>query len=233
MIRRAHSVIALNRDQFDELENIGVSSSKCHLIPVSVAAEFRAPNETERQLARAKLGLKPEDWVVGSIGLICERKQQLTIVKALNSMSCQNAVLVLCGPKSGGTEADPIYAENCVKEAAKTGLRTIMTGHVDDVREIVWALDVFVLGSLSEGMPNALLEAMACGVPCVGSDISGVRQILGEHNVGMVFDPGNPESLQEVLVKYHDYNFSVEHVKQFRSDVVDKLITSLVNGALN
>lgn len=61
--------------------------------------------------------------------------------------------------------------------------------------------DAFVLPSLQEGMPNALLEAMACGLPCVASDIGGIRDILAEKFPGQLVQPGHVNALAPALAK--------------------------------
>lgn len=70
-------------------------------------------------------------------------------------------------------------------------------GHVSDVADHLRAADIFVLPSLQEGMPNALLEAMACGLPAVATKIGGVVDIVRDGENGILVEPGNPEALAE------------------------------------
>lgn len=199
MMRRARHVIALNADQYRRLGELGILAARRHMIPVSVGAEFRPPSPQERTEARVALGLGPGDWVVGCVGLLAERKQQRTLIAAMGQLNRPDAVLVLCGPEGGGFEADPAYSEACRTDAVRLGLRLIMTGRRDDVRAVLWALDIFALPSLSEGMPNALREALACGLPCVGSDIPGVRDLLMGHPNAALFLASSTADLAEKL----------------------------------
>lgn len=66
------------------------------------------------------------------------------------------------------------------------------------------ATDVFVLPSLTEGHPKVLLEAMACGAPCVASDVGGNRAILADGESGLLFDPRDPGALAERLERVLD-----------------------------
>jgi glycosyltransferase involved in cell wall biosynthesis len=59
--------------------------------------------------------------------------------------------------------------------------------------------DVFVLASFTEGHPKVLLEAMACGLPCVASDCAGNRSLVTDGETGLLFDPHRPEELTERL----------------------------------
>lgn len=74
-----------------------------------------------------------------------------------------------------------------------------LLGSVADMREQYAQADILVLPSLSEGLPNAVLEAMEVGVPVVASDVGGVREALGPH-AGMAVAPGSPHQLAEALL---------------------------------
>jgi len=68
-------------------------------------------------------------------------------------------------------------------------------GHVDQVTDWLSLADIFVLPSLQEGMPNALLEAMACGLPPVATRIGGVEDIVIDGENGVLAEPGDAASL--------------------------------------
>lgn len=232
MIRRARHVIALNADQHRRLGELGVPVARRHMIPVSVGPEFRPPSPQERTEARAALGLGPDDWVVGCVGLLSERKQQRTLIAAMGQLKRPDAVLVLCGPESGGSEADPAYAEACRRDAARLGLRLIMTGRREDVRAVLWALDVFALPSLAEGMPNALREALACGLDCVGSDIPGVRDLLADGARGKVFAPGDAAGLAVALAGAPVTDTLADGIAGSDAGAVDKKIMALLTDRM-
>lgn len=228
MIRRAVNVIALNKAQDEQLEALGISESARHQIPVSVAPEFFPPNPGERAEARAALGILPEQWAVGCVGLLCERKQQRRLIEAVAQLGRTNAVVVLCGPEKGGSEADPAYAAACRADAERLGVRLIMTGQRENVRAILWALDVFVLPSLQEGMPNALLEALACGLPCIGSDIPGIRDLLNNGASGKLFQAGDTSALIRALDGDLPENNNQDAVAEFLADNIDARLMALL-----
>lgn len=74
-------------------------------------------------------------------------------------------------------------------------------GHVDDVRDYLYATDIFVLSSLQEGMPNSLLEAMACGLPAVATRVGGVTDIIRDGVNGIMVNPGDPQDLAKGLCR--------------------------------
>ena len=79
--------------------------------------------------------------------------------------------------------------------AAQLNVPLITTGHQENSAAIMRPFDVFVLPSIYEGLPFALLEAMALGIPIVATDISGVRDVLGDQQAGWLTDPAQRSSV--------------------------------------
>lgn len=75
----------------------------------------------------------------------------------------------------------------------------LFLGHRNDVPNILKSTDIFVLPSYAEGLPNALMEAMASGVACVASNVGGVQVLLKHQMSGMLFTPGDQATLQSTL----------------------------------
>jgi glycosyltransferase involved in cell wall biosynthesis len=69
----------------------------------------------------------------------------------------------------------------------------------EDVRRVLWNSDAFILASLSEGISNAVLEAMACGLPVVASDTGGMREAIRDGVDGYLVPPRDPEALAKAL----------------------------------
>ena len=87
------------------------------------------------------------------------------------------------------------------------GARVIVTGHLDQPAQVAAHLrlcDVYLQPSLWEGMPNALMEAMACGCVCVGSDAGGISEVI-EHGVsGFVVERSQLHHLGQAVLEYLD-----------------------------
>jgi glycosyltransferase involved in cell wall biosynthesis len=74
-------------------------------------------------------------------------------------------------------------------------------GERQDVADLYRAADLFVFPSRAEGCPNAVLEAMSCGLPIVATDIAGNREVMGDDgSVGRLVPPESPEGLAEAVV---------------------------------
>lgn len=82
------------------------------------------------------------------------------------------------------------------------GDRVSLLGQRDDVRSCLAAADLFVLSSLSEGLPVSLLEALAAGLPFIVSKVGGMPEIAELSGAGIVVEPRNPEALAQALAKF-------------------------------
>ena len=143
------------------------------------------PSSTAERLAlRRQLDL-PEDgsvWV--SVGHLSVRKDPLTVVRGFQSLRDERHCLVFLG--SGELDAD------C--RAAAAGAPYIrFAGRVENVADFLRAADGFVSASHAEGFPNAVLEALACGLPCVLSDIPPHREIAEQVELGVLLFPEGDE----------------------------------------
>jgi glycosyltransferase involved in cell wall biosynthesis len=126
-----------------------------------------------------------------SVGRLAAPKDFETLVRALARLSPKGfrAVIVGDGPDRGALEA----------EVDRLGMRASveLLGERDDVRELMGEAAVFVLSSRSEGLPLSMLEAMAAGLPVIGSDVGGIPELAA--GCGFVVRPDDPDALAAAL----------------------------------
>ena len=97
-----------------------------------------------------------------------------------------------------GDAADHSSISAAIAEAGLAD-RVELLGDRTDVRDLLARSDIFVLATLSEGMPFALLEAMAEGLPAVASSVGGIPEIVQDGENGLLVPPGDPEELARAL----------------------------------
>lgn len=135
------------------------------------------------------------------VGVVCRRKGTLELARAarlLRERGLRDWRLVVVG--GPGPTPGPEYAE-IVAEFTAAGLADSIVGpeHGEQVRARLARADVFVLPSFLEGQPIAIIEAMAAGVPVVGTAIGAVPDLIRDGIEGRVVEPGNVEAMAEAL----------------------------------
>jgi glycosyltransferase involved in cell wall biosynthesis len=172
-------------------------------VPVEVVTHgidtdaLRPADDESRRAARAELGIDPDAPVVGTVGNFTVKKDQATLLEAAARLTGEHpglrVVLVGSGPLEDGLRA----------RARSLGIAdaTVFTGSRDDVFELLPAFDLFALSSRFEGLPIALLEAMACGVPPVVTRVGGIPEVVTDGHDGVLVEPGDAEALATALGK--------------------------------
>jgi glycosyltransferase involved in cell wall biosynthesis len=189
--RNTDAVVANSRAVADfAVRTHGVDAGKMHVIHNGV--EMIAPLTAERRReVRAGWQVPADASVVGCIGRFHRIKGQDVLVEAFASVSRthRGAHLVLVGD---GPERDALVAR-----ASELGLadRVHLPGSEPDVRGILGALDIAVQSSRSEGMPNAILEAGAAGLPVVASAVGGTTDIVADGSSGILVPAEDPTAL--------------------------------------
>jgi L-malate glycosyltransferase len=157
---------------------------------------FQLPPE-EREAARRELGLNPDELAVGTMGELAEQKNHrclLDAVPAVLKRRPQTRFLIA----GDGELKEKLLAR---RDELGLGDRVRFLGYREDVPRLLSAFDIFVLPSLWEGLPVALIEAMAAGVPIVATDVDGNIEVFGHGEAGLAVPPGDPERLAEGLLE--------------------------------
>ncbi len=148
---------------------------------------------------REKLNLPKDKKIFIWVGNMIKRKNPFLLVDAILNDNTKDNFYVFCG--------DGPLLEEC-KTRLTNNKNVFFTGRVDVVLSYLQASDYFISTSLSEGLPMAVLEAGACGLPCLLSDISQHR-FLFDYNqqIGKIFDLNNEKTLQTAIkeIKLDDY----------------------------
>lgn len=140
---------------------------------------------------REKLNINESDIVFISVGHLSSRKDPLTIINAFIKAGISNAVLYFLG--------EGHLTEECLSLIGNNKKIKII-GRVDNVNEYLGASDIFISASLAEGLPNTVMEAMACGLPCILSDIPPHQEIYNlNKNSSLLFETHKVEQLAEKI----------------------------------
>ncbi len=151
-----------------------------------------APGETAavRAEVRAELGLPGDAVVIGFVGRLVREKGLPELFEAAAALAGR-AALVCIGPDDPDKPDAISRAEQA--EALAAGVRFLGMRH--DVDRLYRAMDVFVLPSHREGIPRSAMEAAACGVPVVATDVRGCRQVVDPGETGLLVPVRDPAAL--------------------------------------
>jgi len=195
LLRGAAGVIAPSTALRDELLRAGFSPERivCFANAVDVH-RFRPARPTEKAEAKSALGLPKDTAVIGTVARLVQRKGIDVLLRAFG-MVCHNhrAHLIVVGDGPMGEELRALAHELRIEDSIS------WFGFQADPVKWLEAMDVFAFPSRLEGVPNAVLEAMAAGLPIVATTIGGVVDILEEGRTGFLISPDDPDALAAAL----------------------------------
>lgn len=189
VLRKTEQVMAVSNAVSKQLLQHDVKSD---IILNGVDTDYYCPvSDGEKKQIRNQLGLPTDSVIVVATGHIVERKNPDSTVKAV--LNNKNWLLILVGDGI-------LFGELSKRYAQHNNIR--MVGRQISVLPWLHASDFFVSASRAEGLPNAALEAMACGLPCVLSDIVPHQELLTpEPDAGVLVNGEDPDSLYNGLAK--------------------------------
>ncbi len=175
-------------------EQMGYEAARAHVIPNGFDTTHFAPSSEARASVRAELGVSEDHLLIGLIGRFHPMKDHINFLRAaaLLSEDYHAARFLLVGRE--------VDASNAVlrRLIARWGLegRALLLGERGDIPRLIAASDICALSSsYGESFPLVVGEAMACGVPCVVTDVGDAARLVGQ--TGLVVPPRDSEALAE------------------------------------
>lgn len=147
---------------------------------VGVNLDRFAPDADVRRQWREKLGLSESDIALLTVGELTPRKNQHVMLEALHQIQDSRVRLYICGRGELEQSLKDMAKSFCLEE------RVSFLGYRKDIPQLCCAADIFLFTSLQEGLPRALLEAMANGKPIVCSDIRGNVDLIEDGRGGFI-----------------------------------------------
>ena len=176
---------------------LGYLRDKMVVIPNGFDIAKLFPTVDLRNSLRNELGVNSNDVLIGMVARWDSQKDHATLIGALSLIYQTSDISLICllvGPNMDSFNAPLIDLIN------KFGVadRVILLGPRSDIPAIMNSLDLYVSSSCGEGFPNVVAEAMACGVPCVVTDVGDARLIVGE--TGWCVPPENSMAFADAVV---------------------------------
>jgi glycosyltransferase involved in cell wall biosynthesis len=182
----------------DELVRHGLRRDKIRVVPNGLDLGRFGAFALDRSAARAALGLPADRRLVAQVGRLAPQKDYPTFLRAAAQLAARFAdvdfLVVGDGPERPMLEG--LARELGIAERVRwLGLR-------GDVPAVLGGVDVLLLASRYEGLPNVVLEAMAAGAAVVATDVGGCREVIASGVHGVVVAPERPEALAEAAAHW-------------------------------
>ncbi|MEO1136426.1 MAG: glycosyltransferase [Pseudomonadota bacterium] len=174
--QHADAIVTVAASLKEKLSDLGAPAEKIRVLRNGVDLNLFFP--ADRREARKALGV--DGLVLASVGHLIKRKGHDVVIKALTKLP--EAVLLIAGEGPEGRALERLAA------ACEVRSRVRFLGRLDSdaLRRVYSAADMLVLASAREGWPNVLLEAMACGTPCIASDVGGNAEVVRTPQAGRI-----------------------------------------------
>lgn len=202
--RFVHHYIAVSKDlQRWLVDLVGIPSHKITQVYNGVYGEKFFPAPTRQTLPVEGFSLS-ENIIFGTVGRLETVKDQTTLAKAF-------VELHRLRPDLKGRLRLVIVGDGGLRQAVEyilqqAGLHDYvwLAGNRRDVPDLMRGMDVFVLPSLAEGISNTILEAMACGLPVIATNVGGNPELVVDGKTGFLAAAASPHDMAQIMAKYLD-----------------------------
>lgn len=179
-------LITINKEDYKRAKDNFYMNRLEYIPGVGIDIDYIERINIDKAQLKQNLKIPKDNVVIISVGELSKRKNHEIVIKALKNK--KNVTYIICG--QGNLEE---YLNNLAKEY-NVDLRLL--GFRNDRLELIKMSDIFAFPSLQEGLPVALMEALAIGIPCVASKIRGNVDLIKEGKNGELFNLDSVQSLQ-------------------------------------
>ena len=230
-------LITINKEEYERAKTFK-AGKVCYVPGVGIDLKKFNVGYVNKERKRKEIGVSANDFVLLSVGELIPRKNHEVVIRALSVLKQRDKLnhieYVICG--RGAYEAD------LKKLAEELGVADHIhfLGYRNDISEICNCSDLFVFMSRQEGLPVALMEAMACGLPAVCSNIRGNTDLIDDGVTGLISN-NTPEELAEAINKMRNdtdlrdrlASAALQKIKQFDLSSVEDEMTKIYRGGVS
>jgi glycosyltransferase involved in cell wall biosynthesis len=204
------------------IDRNGFDPKRITSVPTGIDTLLFAPGE--KRVARQQLGLPLDSKIVGVVATLRSWKGHAYLLDAFAALADKSAMLAIVG--------DGPYLDVLKNRIFKLELseRVIMPGNQDNVVPWLQAMDVFVLPSYAnEGVPQAILQAMSCGIPVISTTIGSITEAVRDRETGIIVPPRDSAALTEALQELlHDAEIRLRYGDAARTMALEKFGLSIM-----
>lgn len=217
-LKRMDGVVGVSEALVQQLRRAGIAARLISRIPngIRVRREDLGDETVRQSVVREKAH---NHVVLGAVGRLASVKGYVHLIAAMREVVLQypHCRLIIAGD-------GPLKQElECLRDRFGLGQFIHFAGFLDDMDEFFRGVDIFLMPSLSEGLPMALLEAMAYGKVCIASEVGGVPEVLSKPDLGILIPPAKPSVIAKAILSViHDESGRALMGEKARKMVLDR-----------
>lgn len=214
-------------------ERYRIPQEKTCVLPNNIDSLYRI-EKAKKDGLRHRLNIAPETFLLSTMGDINRIKNHAHIIRAMAHLNESNIKLMIIGDDL--TDSGERKSLEALIQSLSLAGKVLFCGWQDEPLQYLACSDLFVFPSRYEGSPNALLEALSCGIPCIGSDIEEIKEVLKYPD--MLFSLNNDRELADMIGKANadaDYYtrlrlMSQERCNKFMFDWGQRAVSLIVDN---
>ncbi len=192
-------VFTVSEQQLEQLRELGLNHRNQFTLRNGVdCKKFHPVPPESKEALRRQLGLEPGAFWIGKVARFAPEKRHITLIEAFEIAVAEQPQLRLLLLGDRGSEKERVLSRIASSPARD---KIHWAGMQQDPVPWYQALDALVIASSSEGMPNAALEGMACGLPLLSNDVCGISEVASDGEHGWVEDLGSVPNLSSALMR--------------------------------
>lgn len=193
-LRRIDQVVAVSKGVINDLIKHGLREEKISVVYNGIKLSIIA-NSFNISQVRSRYGMTNDDFVIGTVGRLEKVKGHSYLIEAMPSIlkEIKHCKLIIVG--DGPLEMDL----RRLVEKLDLSKYVKFAGYINDIDSFLAMIDLFVLPSLSEGLPITLLEAMDSGKPVLASEVGGIPEVITDNDNGLLFPSADSSSISKAI----------------------------------
>jgi glycosyltransferase involved in cell wall biosynthesis len=214
----AARVFSVSASLKTHMVRLGAQAAKIRVVGNGVDAGRFRPED--RVAARTQLGIPPHARVLVSVGALVPRKGFHRVIECLPRLCAHfpELVYLMIGGASPEGDMESELRALAARLDVTNRVRFLGTMAPDALKQPLSAADVFVLATANEGWANVFLEAMACGLPVVTTDVGGNREVVCRSDLGRVIPLGDRGALEQALAEALEFSWDRTAIRRYAED---------------
>lgn len=194
-LTRYETVICVSETVREQAINGGTPQSKCVPLENAIDHEQFARRQPKSDAQKNLCGQQNDHLIIGTVGRLSEEKGFDLLIEAVSELIKEGMRIKLFIAGQGPEE------KNLQTQIRKSGTEDHITliGFCEDTQSFYESLDLFVLSSHREGLPNVVLEAMAVGTPVIATEVDGVPRVITHQHDGILIPPGSADAIKNAI----------------------------------